>query len=146
VNFTCEKKKIYNTIGLDFVIDQVLNAKKDLQEKEISPICYYVSFMETWKSMIDYECMEIFFAFIEIEKVPKMHLSDSNGQGMVDCMHNVVLATIKHVQKAIFFILIMMKSQLLITKTRFQSMVVWLKIEGGCVYSSIYKSSLKEVN
>lgn len=50
--------------------------------------------------------MENFFAFFKVEKVPKMHLSDCNRRGMVDCMHNVVLATTKHVvQKAIFFLL-----------------------------------------
>jgi hypothetical protein len=56
------------------------------------------------KRMINYECMENFFAFFKVEKVCKMHLSDSNGRGMVDYMHNVVLATTKHVvQKVIFF-------------------------------------------
>jgi hypothetical protein len=31
--------------------------------------------------MTYYECMESFFAFLKVEKVPKMHWNDSNGWG-----------------------------------------------------------------
>jgi hypothetical protein len=98
------KQKIYDTIGLDFVIDQMLNAKRTCKKKKILQFVIMFHFLKHGKPMIDYECMENFFAFFKVEKVPKMHLSDSNGWGMVDCMHDMVLATIKNlVQKAIFF-------------------------------------------
>jgi hypothetical protein len=65
---------------------------------------------------------------------------------MANCMHNVVLATIKHaIQKGIFPPWVVMKSQQSITKSRFQSMAMWLKIGGGCPYSWICKGSLKEM-
>lgn len=124
-----------------------VECKKELQEDFFSPFCYYVSFIKTWQANDKLWVHGIFFAFLKVEKVCKMHLSDSNGRGMVDCMHNVVLVTTKHVvQKVIFFYLIVMKSQLSISKARFQSMIVWLKIEGGCFYSWICKRSLKEVS
>jgi hypothetical protein len=50
--------------------------------------------MNAWKD---------FFAFLKVDKLPNMHCSDSNKWGMENCMHNVVLATIKHaIQKGIF--------------------------------------------
>jgi hypothetical protein len=45
-----------------------------------------------------------------------------------------------------YFSLIVMKSKLLITKARFPSMVMWLKIGGGCTYFWICKGSLKEAS
>lgn len=64
-----------------------------------------------------------------------MHWKDFGQWGMAECIHNLVLITTKHmVQKANFFPLVVMRSQLLITKVRFQSMVTWLKIGGRCPY------------
>lgn len=52
----------------------------------------------------------ILFCILKIEKVPKMHWSDSNEWGMIDCMHNVILEMIKYVvQKANSFLLIVMR-------------------------------------
>ncbi len=76
------------------------------------------------------------FAFVKVRKVPKLHLNDFNGWGMADCMCNMVLETIKHaIQRFSFFSLVVMRSQISITKARFQSMVMWLKTRGGCPYS-----------
>jgi hypothetical protein len=47
--------------------------------------------------------VERFFTFLKAEK---MHQNDSFAWGMVDCVHNVVLATTKHVifKSPIFFL------------------------------------------
>jgi hypothetical protein len=50
--------------------------------------------------MITWNC----FCILKVEKVPKMHWSDSNEWGVVVCMHNVILEMIKYVvQKVKFF-------------------------------------------
>ncbi len=83
--------------------------------------------------------MDFFFIFLKVEKVSKMHWKDFGQWGMVRCMLNLVLVITKHmVQKAKFFPFIVMRSQLSLTKGKFQSI--------GCPYFWIYKLSLKEVS
>lgn len=52
--------------------------------------------------MTNYECMdEQIFTFLKVEKVPEVHWNDSFAWGIANCMHDVVLAIMKHViQKA----------------------------------------------
>jgi hypothetical protein len=52
--------------------------------------------------MTNYECMdEQIFTFLKVEKVLEVHWNDSSTWGMANCMHDVVLASMKHViQKA----------------------------------------------
>jgi len=49
-------------------------------------------------------CLQKFFEFLKVEKLPKMHWNDFNGWGMVDHMLKIVLIiTSTHVvQKARF--------------------------------------------
>ncbi len=53
--------------------------------------------------LTEYELWKVFFAFLKVEKVSKMHWKDFGPWGMVECMHNLVSITTKHMaQKASF--------------------------------------------
>jgi hypothetical protein len=51
---------IYGIIGLDSVLEQVLNAKKVEKKEKILPICYLFPSFATMP-LIDYDCMQGFF-------------------------------------------------------------------------------------
>ncbi len=57
----------------------MLNVERACREKKFQFVIVF-HLLKQGKSMKDYECMESFFAFVKVKKVPKLHWSDLVGE------------------------------------------------------------------